>query len=99
MAMGARVATLEVAMEMGMGARVATLGAVTMEMVGKVALEVAMEMEMGARVATLEEEVTVLGEAALAMVAKVGLMEATTGIVSEEAALAMVAKVGLMEAT
>merc|ERR1719510_1706175 len=61
---------LEVAMEMEMGARVATL-------------EVAMEMEMGARVATLEEEVTVLGEAAMAMVAKVGLMEATTGIVSE----------------
>merc|ERR1712083_603727 len=56
------------------------------EMVGKVALEVAMEMEMGARVATLEEEVTALGEAAMAMVAKVGLMEATTGIVSEEVA-------------
>ena len=43
-------------------------------------------MEMVGKVATLEEEVTALGEAAMAMVAKVGLMEATTGIVSEEVA-------------
>ena len=76
MAMGARGATLEVAM--GTGARGAT-----MAMGAKV---VTLEVAMGARVATLEEEVTALGEAAMAMVAKVGLMEATTGIVSEEVA-------------